>query len=234
MAADKVIKPWPLYYKLIQVVLYTYYRICFDFKFYGIENVPEDARGIIFAPNHASYLDPPIVGISLKKPINYLAKEYLFKVFALGRTLYWLGALPIKSESDDFRSMRQLLRALKEGKHLVIFPEGTRSEDGRFREVEGGAGFLAVKSKAYVVPVYIQGSFDAFPKGVKWFRCKPVRAYFGKPFIPCEDAGLMAEPDRYLAVGRKIMLEIQKVKADAESGLYPQRSRSIFVRPGTK
>ena len=82
MAGDKGIKPWPLYYKLIQVVLYTFYRICFDFKFYGIENVPEDARGIIFAPNHASYLDPPVVGISLKKPINYLAKEYLFKVFA--------------------------------------------------------------------------------------------------------------------------------------------------------
>ena len=234
MAAEKVIKPWPFYYRLIQTVLYTFYRVCFDFKFFGVENVPDDSRGIIFASNHASYLDPPAIGISLKKQIHYLAKEYLFKVFAFGRTLYWLGALPIKSESDDFRSMRQILRALKEGKHLVIFPEGTRSLDGQFREVESGAGFLAVKRRAHVVPVYIQGSFDAYPKGVKCIRCKPVRAYFGKSFIPCEDFDLMGQIEPYLAVSRRIMDEIKKVKADAENGLYVRRSRSIFVRPGTK
>ena len=229
MPSDKVIKPSPLFYKLTQIVLFSFYRICFDFKFYGTENVPDGARGVILAPNHASFLDPPILGISLEKPIHYLAKEYLFKVFALRRMLYWLGALPIKSEADDFRSMRQILRALKEGKRLVIFPEGTRTLDGNFQEVEGGAGFLAVKSKAHVVPVYIEGTYAAFPKGVQWFRCRPVRIYFGKPFIPSEDAELMAEDDPYLAVSQRIMTEIKKIKEDVEQGVYKN-----FAGPGKK
>ena len=220
MPADKVIKPSPLFYKLTQIVLYRFYRICFDFKVYGVKNVPEDSRGVIFAPNHASFLDPPILGISLKKPIHYLAKEYLFKVFGFGRTLHWLGILPIKSKSDDFRSMRQILRALKDGKRLVLFPEGTRTLNGQFQEAEGGAGFLAVKSRAYVVPVYIQGTFGAFPKGAKWFRCGPVRAYYGKPFIPAEDAELMIAKDPYLAVSQRIMAEIKKIKEAVDEGSY--------------
>lgn len=220
MSVDKVIKPKPWFYKVAVIVLFRSYRIFFDFKFYGTGHVPEDSRGVIFAPNHASYLDPPILGISLKKPIHYLAKEYLFKIWGLGRVLYWLGVLPIQSESDDFRSMRQILRALKEGKRLVIFPEGTRSIDGRFQEVEGGAGFLAVKSRAHVVPVYIQGTFDAFPKGVKWFRCRPVRAYYGQPFIPAQDAELMAAKDPYVAVSRKIMAEIRKIKEMVDNGSF--------------
>ena len=236
MSAKKVIKPSALFYKLTQVVLFRFYRICFDLKFYGAANVPNDSRGVIFAPNHASYLDPPMVGITLEKPIHYLAKDYLFKVFALGRMLYWLGSLPIKSEADDFRSMRQLLRALKEGKRMTIFVEGTRSADGNFKEVEGGAGFLAVKSKAHVVPVYISGSFAAFPKDAKWIRCKPVRLYYGKPFIPCEDAELMAKENPYMAVSEKIMAEIKKIKADAENGVYEKQkpNQFCFVRPGAK
>ena len=225
MPADKVIKPKPWFYKLVQVVLFRLYRIFFDFKFYGADNVPEDSRGVIFAPNHASYLDPPILGISLKKPIHFLAKEYIFKVFGLGSALYWLGVLPIKSESDDFRSMRQIMRVLKGGQRLVIFPEGTRTLDGRFQEVERGAGFLAVKSRAHVVPVYIQGTFEAFPKGAKWFRCRLVRAYYGRPFIPAEDDQLMAAENPYLAVSQKIMADIKKIKAAVEAGNYEMQGR---------
>lgn len=220
VSAAKVIKPSPFFYKLTVTVLYIFYRICFDFKFYGTKNVPTDSRGVILAPNHASYLDPPIIGVSLGKPIHYFAKEYLFKVFIFGRMLYWLGSLPIKSESDDFRTMRQLIRALKEGKRLVIFPEGTRTSDGNFQEVEGGAGFMAVKSKAHVVPVYIQGSFAAFPRDAQWIRLKPVRVYYGKSFIPSEDAALMAKEDPYLAVSQKIMAEIKKIKDEVDQGVY--------------
>lgn len=220
MSVEKVIKPSLAFYKLMQVVLFAFYRTFFDFKYYGANNVPEDSRGVIFTPNHASFLDPPIFGISLKMQIHYLAKEYLFKVFGLKHPLYWLGVLPIKSESDDIRSMRMVIRALKEGKRLVIFPEGTRSVDGQFRDVEAGAGFIAVKSGAYVMPAYIQGSFEALPKGAKWFRCKPVRIYYGKPFIPSEDKELLAFENPYLAVSQKIMAEIKKIKAAVEDGSY--------------
>ncbi len=211
-------KPKPQFklwvYRIAQIVLFIFYKICFRFKAFGVENRPEDSRGVILAPNHASYLDPPLLGISLKKPVTFLAKEYLFKPFFFGRLLRWLGCIPIKSENEDFRSLRQLFRALKEGKSILIFPEGTRTITGEFQDAEPGVGFLAVKSRAYVWPLYIRGTFKAFPKGAQWLRCSPVSVHFGKPFIPANDAELMAKEDPYKAVGLRIMKEIKKIKEE--------------------
>lgn len=215
MPTPKDKEPNYFFYSLCQVVLFTLYKLFFNFRTFDSKNVPRDTRGIILAPNHASYLDPPLLGISLKKPITYLAKEYLFKKPVWGTLIDWLGVLPIQSEGDDFRSMRQLLRALKNGRQIVVFPEGTRSETGELRQPEGGVGFLAIKSHAYVVPVYIEGSYEAFPKGKKFFRCHPIRVFYGKPFIPADDAKIMAEPDPYTAVGERIMAEIREMKSRA-------------------
>ncbi len=125
--------------------------------------------------------------------------------------LRWLGVLPIKSEADDFRSMRQLLRLLKEGRCIVVFPEGTRSLDGNFQKAEAGVGFLAAKSQSCVVPVYIDGTFQAFPKGGK-IRPHLVRIYFGKAFRPAQDKELMAHENPYLAISEKIMADIRELK----------------------
>ncbi len=210
------------FYRLIRVALYTVYRILFRFRFYGAQNVPSDtqARGVILAPNHASFIDPPILGISLKRRVTFLAKEYLFKNFIVGAVLRGIGAYPIKSEKDDFRSIRDLIRLLKGGQCVVVFPEGTRSADGQMKEPESGIGFLAAKSAAYVVPVYIRGSYEAYPKGAKFLKMKPVSVYYGKPFIPAEEKSLMQAQDPYGAVSREIMARIRKIKEDVEAGSY--------------
>ena len=96
----------------------------------------------------------------------------------------------------------------------MIFPEGTRTETGEMREPEPGVGFLAVRSQAYVWPLYIKGSFKAFPKGVKRFKYTSVSAHFGKPFIPALDAELMAKENPYQAVSQRIMEEIKKIKEE--------------------
>jgi len=214
----KKVEPNEWFYRLIRVVLYSSYRLRFRFKYFGSENVPgsEDPRGVILAPNHASYIDPPIMGISLKRRVTYLAKEYLFSTFFVGWVLRMIGALPIKGEAHDFSSIRGLIRILNLGRCIVVFPEGTRSEDGRFKEPEGGIGFLAVKSGAWVVPVYIHGSYEAFPKGVKWPRRKPVEVHYGKPFIPANQKELLAGDEPYLAISRKIMADIAKLKENVE------------------
>ena len=221
MSAANDRKPVMGFYWLTWIVLFIAYKLFFRFKAFGSEKVPKDSRGIIFAPNHASFLDPPLLGISTRRHITFLAKEYLFRVFILGSALRWLGVLPIKSESQDFKSMRQLLRALKDGKRIVVFPEGTRSTDGFLKEAESGVGFLAVKSESWVLPVYIQGTFKAFPKGAKWFKCSPVRVYFGGAFIPAFEKDLMVKQDPYLAVSQKIMAEIKEMK------------KAVEVKPGT-
>lgn len=208
-------------YKFLQVFLYALYRSFFRFEFHGSDQVPDesDKRGVILAPNHASFLDPPILGISLKRHITYLAKEYLFKAFLVGWTLRNIGALPVKSESGaDFRSLRQLLRILKEGSCAVVFPEGTRTQDGEFRTPESGVGFLAAKSKAWVVPVYIDGTFAAFPRGAKIFKCHRVKVFYGKPFVPAEDSALMAREDVYQAISERIMTELKDLKKNIHPG----------------
>ena len=207
------------FYRLIRTVLFIIYKCLFRFQCHGVEKVPpaRDLRGVILAPNHASYLDPPLLGISLKRRVTYLAKEYLFRHFFVGWVLRSIGAYPIKTKADDFRSIRDLIRILHGGHCIVVFPEGTRSEDGRFREPEGGVGFLAMKSKAYVVPVYIEGSYEAFPKGAKGFRPRPIKVYFGEAFIPAEQPEFLNSGGDYLAVSAKIMQEIRKLKDLAEN-----------------
>jgi len=210
-----------LVYACVKAVLFIAYKLFFRFHYTGAENVPpaSDPRGVILAPNHASYLDPPVLGISLNRRVTYLAKEYLFRAVIVGWTLRSIGAYPIKSEStNDFRSIRELLRILKSGHCVVVFPEGTRSPDGGLREAEGGVGFLAMKSAAIVVPVYIRGSYEAFPRGRRFFRCRPVSVRYGAPFVPSEDPAILADPDPYAAVGRRIMAEVRRLKETDERG----------------
>lgn len=203
----------PFFYRLVKVVLFTLYVILFRFRATNANNFPSDGRGVIFAPNHASFLDPPIIGISVRHHVTYLAKEYLFKPLLLGAPLRWMWVLPVKSQNSDFRSMRDLIRILKEGRQIVVFPEGTRSEMGRLKEnPEPGVGFLAMKSGAHVVPVFIRGTYEAWPKGKKFFRCKPVTARFGESFIPAEDPRFKDLEDPYTAVSREIMTRIAAIQ----------------------
>ena len=130
-----------LLYRTLQTVLYALYRLFFGFESYGSAHVPDDAdgRGVILAANHASFLDPPILGISQGRHVTYLAKEYLFKAFFVGWMLRRIGALPVRSEAaNDFKALRRLLGLLKEGRCVAVFPEGTRSEDGEFGAPEAG------------------------------------------------------------------------------------------------
>ena len=216
------------FYRLIQAVLFIVYKLFFRFQFFESKRVPKesDPRGVILAPNHASYLDPPLLGISLKRRVTYLAKAYLFDHFFVGFVLRSVGAYPIKSESgNDFRSVRGLLRLLKKGCCVAVFPEGTRSEDGEFREPEGGVGFLAMKSAAWVVPVYVKGSYAAFPKGAKNFKRRPIEVYYGSPFIPAENKEWAAMEDPYMAVSRKIMAEIVRLKEKSDKKFVESLSR---------
>lgn len=217
MPADDIKKPVLIFYRLAQVVHLIPYRLFFGFRSFGAENVPDDGRGVILAPNHASFLDPPAVAIAVWKPSTFLAKDYLFQKPLLGRMMRWLGILPIKTASEDIRSIRQLLRILKGGGRVVVFPEGTRSLDGRLQDVkEQGIGFLALKSKAYVVPVYVQGTYEVLPRGAKGFRRHPVRVHIGKAFLPGEDKELLAKENPYLAASQRIMDEIKKIKEEVD------------------
>ena len=128
-----------------------------------------------------------------------------------------IGCYPIQSdEGNDFRSIRDIIRLLKGGRCITVFPEGTRSETGQLKEAEGGIGFLAMKSGAYVVPLYIEGSYEAFPKGAKKIKPHKINVYFGDAFIPAEDERFKGLTEPYGAVADAIMAEIANLKMKAD------------------
>lgn len=212
------VKAHPAFYWLVRNSLSLFCKVYFRFTSHGREHIPPvgDPRGVILAPNHASYLDPPAVGVGSPRHVTFLAKEYLFRAPIFGRCLHWLGCYPIKSQEDDFRSIRQLIRLLRAGHCVTVFPEGTRSQDGKLQKAEPGVGFLAMKSAAAVVPAYIRGSFEAYPRRGRFIRPCKVSIHFGRAFVPAEDPVLRADPDPYGAVSRRILEEIRALKESVE------------------
>jgi 1-acyl-sn-glycerol-3-phosphate acyltransferase len=136
------------------------------------ENVPATGP-VIVACNHVSYLDPVVLGIGFTRPVTYLAKKQLFAIPVLGPIIAALGAYPLDREAGGVAAVRAALRALKEGRCVGIFPEGTRNLNGDAEE-KGGAALLGALSGAPVVPAAISGTRHARP-------FQQIRVIYGEP-----------------------------------------------------
>lgn len=180
----------------------------------GTGHVPRSGPTLIVA-NHASLLDPPIVGVAAPRPLHFLAKAELFSIPLLGRLIFAVNARPVRREGADAGALRYALRVLEAGEALLIFPEGTRGEEGMLREGKLGAGMLAVLSGAQVVPAYVEGSGRALPRG-RWLpRCEKIRVSFGPP-LSFAATGRAGRKERYREVSRQMMAAIAGVKVAAE------------------
>lgn len=140
-----------------EIFLYSYYKIFFDLKINGVENIPKD-RAVIIAPNHISHNDPPIIGASIPKTAVFMAKKELFDVPVLSTMISWLSAIAVNRQKLEVSTIRSCKMAIKSNWPLVIFPEGTRSDGEKIGEVKGGFAYLAKTCKADIVPVGIIGS----------------------------------------------------------------------------
>ncbi|NKB23488.1 MAG: 1-acyl-sn-glycerol-3-phosphate acyltransferase [Kiritimatiellae bacterium] len=180
---------------------------------FGIENVPLHGGGIIVA-NHTSFLDPPVIGggVLKRRGVHFLARGSLFS-FPLGEwCLRQIQAIPIEREKGDIGALRKGLSVIKEGKLLALFPEGTRSPDGHFQEAKKGVGFLMAKAKIPIIPAYIDGTFQAYPKGGKWIRPKKIKVYFGTPIFPVDLEQFGKKKEAYRQISDYIMSEIKALK----------------------
>jgi 1-acyl-sn-glycerol-3-phosphate acyltransferase len=156
-------------------------ELAFRLKIYGRENLIEEGPAIL-ASNHASYLDPPLVGVACRNEIFFLARKSLFEKPVFGPLVSRLNCIPIDRDRGDVAAVRAILRLLKEGKRTVVFPEGTRSRDGNLQPARAGLGLIIAKSLAPVVPVRIFGSYAALPRS-GGIRFSPVTMVVGKPLI---------------------------------------------------
>ena len=164
-----------------RVLLLVLYRI----RVHGLENYPS-SDGALICANHQSNLDPIVVGASCLRPVNYLAKETLFRWGPMGWFLRWNGAIPIDRSRAGIGGMKETLRRLKRGESVVIFPEGARSLDGELQSLRQGFCSLARRTSASLVPVGIEGTYDAMPHKSKTIRLGRIQVVFG-PEIKAEE-----------------------------------------------
>ena len=112
--------------------------------------------------NHASFIDPPLVGSGVKRGINYLARENLFRFPVMGWVLRQWQVVPVDRDGGGAAGLRAILDRLLAGGAIILFPEGTRTRDGKLQPARSGIGLTVIKSTAPVVPARVFGTFEAY------------------------------------------------------------------------
>jgi len=207
---------------LSRLVFATY----FHWRVYHPERVP--IRGpVILAANHASFIDPPLVGAGLKRDINYLARESLFRFPVAGAILRAVNCVPVDRDGGGATGLKAILGRLLAGGGIILFPEGTRTRDGRLQPARSGIGLTVIKSDAPVVPVRVFGTFDAFGRHLKCPRPRPIAVKYGPPM---QFKTLRAEAKRcskprlkeiYQQVADDIMAAIAKMEPCEDKTAFP-------------
>lgn len=167
-------------YSILHVLVSFLAKWFFRLKVIGVENIPEK-EGIIIASNHLSYLDIPLLGCSVKRHLDFMGKKELFHIPALGYIFRILGGFPVDREKLDRSAMREAVRRLNKGRAIVIYPEGSRSRDGKLQSGKPGVGLIVKLSGKRVVPVAIRGTDKAMPVGSWFIRPARVSIRFGRP-----------------------------------------------------
>ena len=186
----------------------TIYSIFFRGEVIGTENLP--AKGsFLIAANNASFLDPPFIGSQVPRQIAYFARKTLWKGGIITWCLDEVGTIPVDRDGgQDVSAIKRVLKALKEDKGLILFPEGTRTADGYLQAPKAGVGLIACRAQVPVVPACIFGSFRAFGKGQPLRLGTPVSIVFGAPILPIDYDDPSAGKERYQVASTRIFEQI--------------------------
>lgn len=170
----------PLFYRFVRTIVRGLAWLYGGVEITGGENIPAGGP-VILAPNHRAHVDPPYLSLISRRQIYFMGKEELFHVPVLKQIIAGVGAFPVRRGAADRAALRHAVDLLKAGGVVLIFPEGTRSEDGHLRVAEKGFALIARQSGAAIVPVAIAGTERMLPKGAKFIRRSRVRIVIGKP-----------------------------------------------------
>ena len=197
------------------------FAVYFRWRAYGAENVPLKG-GVILASNHASFLDPPLVGSGLKRDINYLARESLFRFPGIGALLRSWNAVPVDRDGGGAKGLKTILDRLLAGGGIILFPEGTRTLDGKLQPARSGIGLTVIKSDAVVLPVRTFGTFEAYGRNHKFPRPFRVVVKYGEPMrfeklrAEAKECSRVRLKEIYQEVADKIMTAIAKLEPRAD------------------
>ena len=193
---------------LIRVILKIFWR----YKRIGGDHIPKKG-GVIIASNHAAYVDPPFIGSVCPRELSYLAKAELFSHPLFGWLIRKYNAIPIARGAFDRRAITQAVRLLKEGRGLLLFPEGTRSREGSFLEPKLGVGMIACEAGVPIVPTYISNSSNLLNSFLKRRRLVII---FDTPIGTDWLARVPKNKEGYRIIGQEIMNRIGELKDKIE------------------
>lgn len=202
---------------LSRLLHYTY----FHGRHYHADRVPRTGP-VILAANHASVLDPPVIGGGFNRVVNYLARRTLLDIPVFGAILRQLSVVPVDRDGSGGAGLKAILNRLIEGGIILLFPEGTRTPDGNLQPARSGIGLTVIKSAAPVVPVRVNGTFAALSRFMKFPMPRRVTVIYGEPmrFEKLRDEAKVCSKDRlkeiYQEVADEIMTAIAKLEAPAK------------------
>ncbi len=168
-------------YHALRFIGIRLFALYFRLQAEGKEHIPQEGAYLIVA-NHTSFLDPFFICAIIPRVIHF----FTLSLFYDHSLLHWLCkrlyCIPIKKGGTDISAMKKALRLLNDGELIGIFPEGTRSWTGELGEGEAGVSLLALKAHVPIVPVYIQGAYESFPRRALFPKPYSITVTFGKPF----------------------------------------------------
>ncbi len=198
-------------YGFCHYVITVIYDMFFRGDVAGLENVPKHGPFLV-ASNHASHLDPPIVGCHIPRQMAFFARKTLWN----GKYATWwldgVGAIPVDRDGSDVSAIKNVLRTLQAGDAITLFPEGTRSPDGTLQPAKSGVGMIACRSRAPVLPARIFNSHVAFGRDGRLRPGTRVSVVYGRVLQPADYDDPKAGKERYQLASEKIMAAIAALR----------------------
>lgn len=208
-----------LFYRVSRRICIMVCRGLFRLKTWELKRVPLSG-GVILASNHQCYLDPPIGACMIRRQCNFLARSSLFRFGPFGWLIRNVGAVPLERGESDAAGLRRGVDLLKAGKLLMLFPEGTRSRDGALGKVHSGVAVIAMRAGVPVIPTFIHGAYDAWPRTRTLPRPRRVGVFYGQPIAPPAEAQ-----------GRGHKEQVRKLTAEIQAALEALQRRAFEVMP---
>ena len=204
-------------YWTVWIIVRVFARVLFRLRVSGQDHIPKTG-GVLIAANHASYLDIPILGCALPRQASFIGRMDLFSGL-VGSILRYLGWIPIRRERVDRKAFDEAIRRLKAGQIVVIYPEGSRSQDGGLQPGKPGVVMMAAAAGCPVVPALLEGTYDVLPPGAKWIRLRPIRVAFGQPmdFSELEMQSEETKKFMYQQMSQDIMDRIVELRQEKRS-----------------
>lgn len=227
MSGPPVSRPWHQrwFYVVARWACRVLATLFFRYRAVGREHIPAEG-GSLVCSNHQSYFDPIAVGIAFRRRLNYLARASLFRSRFFGWLIRYLDAIPIERDGMGLAGLKETMRRLRRGEMVLIFPEGTRTADGRMQPLKPGFLVVARRCGVPLLPVGVDGAYQAWPRDAKWPRPTRVVTVIGPPIAP-EELQTLSDEEAIELLSQRIgacLEEAQRLRGGATGPtLKPRR-----------